>query len=65
MSDQPEGVGHSAQEAAAYVAELGADLAQIARKHRLDMLAYLLEMARLEALHAAGSLSNPPGRELS
>ena len=35
--------------AASYVAALTADLAAIARRQRLDTLAYLLEMARLEA----------------
>ena len=35
--------------AADYVATLAADLAAIARQHRMDMLGYLLEMARLEA----------------
>ena len=37
------------EEAAAYVAELSRDLAVIARRHGLDVLGYLLEMARLEA----------------
>jgi hypothetical protein len=36
------------EEAAAYVAELSRDLV-IARRHGLDVLGYLLEMARLEA----------------
>jgi len=35
--------------AAAYVAELSSDLAAIARRHGLDTLGYLLDMARLEA----------------
>lgn len=35
--------------AAAYVAELSSDLAAIARRHGLDTLGYILEMARLEA----------------
>jgi len=34
---------------AAYVASLTAELAALARKHKLDTLGYLLEMARLEA----------------
>jgi len=37
------------EEAAAYVAELSRDLAVIARRHGLDVLGYLLEMARLDA----------------
>jgi hypothetical protein len=36
-------------EAAAYVAELAADLAAIARQHGLDTLGYILDMAKLEA----------------
>jgi hypothetical protein len=38
--------------AAAYVAKLTADLASIARRHGLDALGYILEMARLEAENA-------------
>ena len=38
--------------AAAYVAELSRDLALIARRHGLDALGYILEMARLEAENA-------------
>jgi len=51
--------GAPAQEAAAYVAELAADLARIARDHRLDTLCYLLEMARLEARNVADRISGP------
>lgn len=38
--------------AAAYVAELAADPAVIARRHGLDALGYILDMARLEAENA-------------
>jgi hypothetical protein len=38
-----------AAQAAAYVAELAGDLASIARRHGLDALGYILEMAKLEA----------------
>lgn len=38
--------------AASYVAELSAELAVLARHHRLDVLGYILEMARLEAENA-------------
>ncbi len=34
---------------ASYVATLSADLAMMARRHGLDTLGYLLDMARLEA----------------
>lgn len=39
----------TAGEAACYVAEMTGDLAMLARRAGLDTLAYLLEMARLEA----------------
>lgn len=44
-SDRDGGPG----EAAHYLMEAIAELAQIARRHRLDMLCYLLEMAQMEA----------------
>jgi hypothetical protein len=40
-------------EAAAYVAELTSELATVARRHGLDALGYLLEMAHMEAESAA------------
>jgi hypothetical protein len=36
-------------EAVAFIAEILADLARMARRHRLDVLAHLLSMAQLEA----------------
>jgi hypothetical protein len=45
--------GETRDEAAAYVADLTADLARIARGHGLDVLGYLLDMARLEARNIA------------
>ena len=39
----------SPAEAAAYVAELAGDLATIARRHGLDALGHILDMAKLEA----------------
>jgi hypothetical protein len=47
-----DGVPGDQAQAAAYVAELSADLALIARKHGLDALGYILDMARLEAENA-------------
>ena len=38
---------------AAYVAAMSADLSAIARRHHLDTLGYLLDMARLEAENTA------------
>ncbi|MFZ1884535.1 MAG: hypothetical protein WAU53_13270 [Rhodoplanes sp.] len=39
----------AAGEAAAYIAEISSDLAQIARQHGFDALGFILDMARLEA----------------
>ena len=36
-------------EAADYIASLADELAQLAKSHNLDALAYILDMARLEA----------------
>lgn len=38
-------------EAAAYIADLTANLASMARQHGLGTLGYLLEIARMEAEH--------------
>ena len=46
-------VGQDREQVAAYVAELTSELALIARRHGFDALAYLLDMARLEAESAA------------
>lgn len=46
--DDPPGDG-GPDEAATYIAETVADLALLARRHKLDMLVRLLEMAQLEA----------------
>jgi hypothetical protein len=47
-ADDPIGDG-GPDEATAFIAETVADLAQVARRHRLGMLVRLLEMAQLEA----------------
>jgi hypothetical protein len=39
----------SSAETAQYIAEFSAELAYLARESKLDLLAYLLDMARLEA----------------
>jgi hypothetical protein len=46
--DEPRGEG-GPEEAAAFIAESAADLAGLARRHRLDMLGFLLGMLQLEA----------------
>jgi hypothetical protein len=38
------------EEAARYIADFASELAALARRSRLDLLARLLEMARLEAI---------------
>jgi hypothetical protein len=47
-SDPSEGDG-GPDEAAALIAEAAADLAKLARRHKLDVLAFLLGMTLLEA----------------
>ena len=50
MSLPDKETSRDAQRAAAdYVAALAMELALIARNHRLDMLGYILDVARLEA----------------
>jgi hypothetical protein len=47
-TDDPPGDG-GPDEAAAFIAETIADLARVARRHKLGMLVSLLEMAQMEA----------------
>jgi hypothetical protein len=47
-TDQLNGEG-GPEEAAAFIAETAADLARLARRHKLDMLGFLLGMTQLEA----------------
>jgi hypothetical protein len=47
-TDDPPGDG-GPDEAASFIAETVADLAMLARRHRLGVLVRLLEMAQLEA----------------
>ena len=47
-TDEPSGEG-GPDEASAFIAETAADLARLARRHRLEMLGFLLGMAQLEA----------------
>jgi hypothetical protein len=46
--EEPGGEG-GPDEAVAFIAETVAELAKLARGHRLDVLSHLLEMAQLEA----------------
>jgi hypothetical protein len=55
VADHASGVartGMSAAETAQYVAEFSAELSYLAREAKLDLLAYLLDMARLEAIRS-------------
>jgi hypothetical protein len=47
-TDEPNGDG-GPDEAAVFIAETVADLARLARRHRLGMLGFLLGMTQLEA----------------
>lgn len=65
MQTHPAGGAGSTQSpsaAALYIATLSAELAQIARRHRLDTLAHILEMARLEADEIAKSAADAGAR---
>jgi hypothetical protein len=46
---------HDLNGAASYIAEMSRDLAALARRNGLDTLAYLLDIARLEAENAEKS----------
>jgi hypothetical protein len=47
-SDEPAGEGDP-EEAAAFIAETVVELAGLARRHKLDVLGFLLGMTQLEA----------------
>jgi hypothetical protein len=54
MVDRPKAQATTERAAAAdYVATISSELASIARRHGLDALGFLLDMARLEAENAA------------
>jgi hypothetical protein len=52
VAAQPGLSGASPLETAKYIAEFTAELSFLARETRLDLLAYLLDMARLEAIRS-------------
>lgn len=49
VTDGRAGSSMSTVETAQYIAEFTAELSYLARQSKLDLLAYLLDMARLEA----------------
>jgi len=59
--------GESTAEAALYIASLAEELARFARTHGFETLAYLLNLARLEAdqisKSSSGSATRPAGRQ--
>ena len=46
---EPDQEGQTPAQAAAYIADLCEHLSSIARRQQLDVLGYILDMARLEA----------------
>ncbi len=61
MPDLPEPAdGALALESAQYIAQMSAELAAIARGSNLDLLAYFLDMARLEATNSIRKLEGRP-----
>lgn len=55
--DEPGHDTPNPAQAAAYIAELSADLSKMARNHGHDALGYILDMARLEAQNITGAAS--------
>jgi hypothetical protein len=53
------GTEETASAAAHYIGSLAGELAILARRHGLESLGYLLDMARLEASHHAQPSSKP------
>lgn len=53
-SDGPE---TGPEEVAAYIAVLTAEMVRLARSHNMAPLAYLLDLARMEAVEQAGNES--------
>ena len=47
------------EEVAAYVSQMAGEMAAMARSARLDLLAYFLEMARIEANAHTGKINEP------
>jgi hypothetical protein len=50
------------KEAASFIAEHLADLARLARHHKLDMLGFLLDMGLMEAKEIVGRRGRPRGK---
>jgi len=50
---------NKAEEVAIYVSQMAGEMAAMARSARLDLLAYFLEMARIEANAHSGKINEP------
>ncbi len=57
--------GSSRPATASYISAISADLAAMARRDRLDTLAYLLDMVRLEAEATAQGVGKAPITQIS
>jgi hypothetical protein len=61
MPERPRMAASDPVEFADYVAALSSELSTLARRHGLDALGFILEMARLEAENAATKLNGSGG----
>lgn len=59
LQTNPAALDGGPAEAANFIGEAVAELAQLSRKHRLDMLTHLLEMTQLEAEDCALRQARP------
>ena len=60
LGSMPKLVDQSrAEEVATYVSQMAGEMAAMARSARLDLLAYFLEMARIEANANSGKINEP------
>jgi hypothetical protein len=60
MTDKAPFPAEDRAAAASYIADLAGSLAQMARRHRLNTLGYLLDMAKLEAESAKRANGSAP-----
>jgi hypothetical protein len=63
MPERPRMVASDPVKVADYVAAVTSELSTLARRHGLDALGFILEMARLEAENAAAKLNGSAGRD--
>lgn len=60
-----EGGESRPEEVAAYIGALTAEMVRLARKHKLTELAYLLDVARLEALQQSQTRRRGPSTRIA